>query len=443
MPDQQIPSSRPRRLHSPRRFILTGAAALLLAAPLVRGATDAPVSRKEYEQMKREMAAMRAELNALKAEKPAVEKQDTPRGAAASAIALLNKKVDDLASVAEMSKPGESKFHIAGSASATFSTSQNEPSNFAATFSPILLWHLNDHLLFEGEVEFELDGGDTVTKLEYAALDWSINDYVTLVAGKFLNPMNNFVERYEPKWINKLPDTPLGIYDGFLPESNVGFQLRGVVPVGSSKINMAAYVSNAPRLITDDPAELGHLNFDNFTSSADDKAVGGRVGFQLCPNFEIGYGIQYAKVQGDSGPSVRSLQQSIDVSTHLDAFKGRFSLLGQYAWSDVGSQTYDADGSLGVGPLSYTNKRQGGYAQLSYRGKQFESDLLNRLEFIVRADHIDALAGDPNSTDQKRLTLGLDYWVNSSVVVKSAYEFQNNRGEPNNDTFLIGIATGL
>lgn len=443
MSDHTPPRPHPRPAPSPGRFILAGAAALLLASPIVHGAPDAPITRKEYEQMKREMAAMRAELDSLKSDKPADGKTNAPRGAAASAIALLNKKVDDLASVAEMSKPGESKFHIAGSASATFSTSQNEASNFSATFSPILLWHLNDHLLFEGEVEFELEDGDTVTKLEYASLDWSLNDYVTLVAGKFLNPMNNFVERYEPKWINKLPDTPLGIYDGFLPESNVGFQLRGVVPAGWSKINLAAYVSNAPRLITDDPAELGHLNFDNFTSSADDKAVGGRVGFQLCPNFEIGYGVQYAKVQGDAGPSVRALQQSIDVNAHADALKGRFALLGQYAWSDVGGQTYDADGSLGVGPLNYSNKRQGGYAQLSYRGKQFETDLLNRLEFIVRADHVDAAAGDPNSTDQKRLTLGLDYWVNSSVVVKSAYEFQNNRGEPKNDTFLIGIATGL
>jgi hypothetical protein len=352
--------------------------------------------------------------------------------------------VDELTDIAEISKPGESKFHIAGSASATFSAPQNESSNFSATFSPILLWHLNDHLLFEGEVEFELEGGDTSTKLEYAALDWSLNDYVTVVAGKFLNPMNNFVERYEPKWINKLPDTPFGIYDGFLPESNVGAQLRGVIPIGSTKINLAGYVSNAPRLITDDPEALGQLNFDNFTSSANDKAVGGRIGFQFCPNFEIGYGLQYAKVQGDTGPSVKSLQQSIDLSTHADAFKGRFTFLGQYAWSDVGDTTYDANGDLGVGPLDYSNKRQGGYAQLSYRGRQFESDLLNKCEFIVRADHVSAPGGDPNSTDQKRLTLGLDYWVSSSVVVKTAYEFERNgKGEPNNDTFLIGIATGL
>jgi hypothetical protein len=75
---------------------------------------------------------------------------------------------------------------------------------------------------------------------------------MTLEAGKFLNPMNIFVERYAPNWIKKLPDAPLAIYDGILPEPNVGVQLRGAIPIGPSRLKYAGYVSNATSLIADD-----------------------------------------------------------------------------------------------------------------------------------------------------------------------------------------------
>ena len=129
----------------------------------------------------------------------------------------------------------------------------------------------------------------------------------------------------------------------------------------------------------------------------------------------------------------------------MDALKGRWSFLGQYAWSNVGSYTYDPDGELGVGPVTYANRRNGGYAQLSYRAKGFDSDFINRFEAIVRADRYEAPRLDPNGTDEKRLTFGLDYWITGSTVLKTAYEITHNSqsGEPDHDTFLFGIATGL
>jgi len=435
---------RPRRAG---RLILTASIAFLAAAA-AQAVDEVAVPRSELEQMRKDMAAMRREIDQLKTDREMAPKPsgDAPRGSTAKAIALLNQRVDEIANAAELSRPGETKMHLAGSASATFSLPDSGSSNFSATFSPIFLWQLNKSLLFEGEVEFELEDHDTVTKLEYAQLDWSLTDNLTLVAGKFLNPMNVFVERYEPKWINKLPDTPLAIYDGILPESNVGFQLRGVLPIaGAAKVNFAAYVSNAPSLITDDPEAFGQLDFDNFSSLSDNKAIGGRVGLQFCPNFEIGYGVQHARVQGDTGPSARALQQSVDVQASLDALKGHWTLLGQYAWSDVGGHVYDADGSLGFGPADFKNHRNGGYAQLSYRGKTYDSDFLNRLEVIVRADRSESPRLDPNGGDEKRLTFGLDYWLTGSTALKAAYEITHDsqNGEPDHDTFLFGIATGL
>jgi hypothetical protein len=440
----QVPTHQPRLSKTFPRLLLAASIGTLIAGAAI--AQDVTIPKKEWEQMKREMSQMRSELNQLKAHPPAT--RETASAGNSSAVAALSQRVDELTS---LTSPGESKFHLAGSASATFISPNRDNSNFEATFSPILLWHLNDRMLFEAEVEFELEGHDTETKLEFAALDYSLTDNLTLVAGKFLNPMNIFVERFESKWINRLPDTPLAIYDGILPESNVGFELRGAFPIGQmSKINFAAYVSNAPSLVTDDEEAAGTLDFDNWSSSHDNKAVGGRLGFQFCPNFEIGYGVQYARVRGDEGgQSVGALQQSVDLLAFAEFGKGRWTLWSQYAWSNVGNRDYDvlateddATGELVSGPR-FSNHRNGGYVQVSYRGKEWDSALMNRLEFILRADQINQPNNAPGSFDEKRFTFGVDYWLTSYTALKAAYEIDDRDGDRNHNSFLIGIATGL
>jgi hypothetical protein len=403
-------------------------------------AGEAAVSRAEFLEMKRQMAALQSEVKSLRAEKEA--RSTATAKPSSSEVAALNHRIDEVAQVAESSRPGEDKFLLTGNASTTFTSAKNDSSNFSATFSPILLWNLSDRLSVESEVEFELEDSDTVTNLEYIQATYALNDYMTLGAGKFLSPMSAFIERYESKWINKLPDTPLAIYDGILPEGNVGFQLRGVIPAGSTRFNYSVYVSNAPRLITDDPEAAGQLEFNNYTSISDNKAVGGRLGFMPCPNFEIGYGVQDSKASSESGgDSVNALLQAVDLSAYADAMNGRFTLLGEYAWSKVGNRSYDTGAH---DPVNFDNRREGGYAQLSYRAKQFSSDFINHFELIARGDTSKAPDEAPGAFDERRLTLGLDYWLSGSSVLKTAYEFDHrNHGEPNGDAFLFGFATSF
>ena len=167
-----------------------------------------------------------------------------------SAVTALGRQVQALESAVEEARLGSTRFLLTGNASAGFTAPQHGASNFGATLSPLLLWKLSDNLFVESEVEFELEGSDTSTKLEFAQIAWSPLDFLTIGAGKFLSPSNVFVERYEPKWINKFPDTPLAVYDGLLPESHVGAQARGGLPIGPSRINYALYVGNGARLQT-------------------------------------------------------------------------------------------------------------------------------------------------------------------------------------------------
>lgn len=135
------------------------------------------ISRSEYEQMKHELAELRQEVSALRgAPSSAASSSKAPKGALGTSYAELTDAVDAV-------RAGETKFVATGSAEATFTSTRNSASNFSAVFEPILLWNINDHLLFEGELELELEGNHTVSKLEYAQIDWSLNDYLTIIGG--------------------------------------------------------------------------------------------------------------------------------------------------------------------------------------------------------------------------------------------------------------------
>ncbi len=340
--------------------------------------------------------------------------------------------------------PGETKFLLTGSAETTFTSARDAASNFSTVFEPLFLWHLSDKVLFEGEMEFELEDHSTASKLEFAQIDLELNDNLTLIGGKFLSPLNSYMERYAPIWIRKLPDGPLGIHHGFLPEAHVGFQLRGVVPMGDGRLNFQSWVANAPRLVDDDAAALGTLDFENYESQADGKAYGGRIGYQMCPNMELGYAAQYARVRDVGTDATGSLLQSLDLAANMDALDGRFALLGQYARSNVSSFVYDAAGALGVGPLSYANDRDGGYLQLSYRGRQWGSDLMNRLEFVLRADFANAPNLSPGGFDERRVTVGCNYWVAAATVVRTAFAVDDrNNGEADASSFFLQLSTGF
>src|SRR6266852_3982686 len=111
-----------------------------------------------------------------------------------------------------------------------------------------------------------------------AQMSYVLNDYMTIGAGKFLNPTDYFVERQHMGWVNKLPDKPLAVYDGLMPETELGAQLRGVIPIGPTKLEYAAFVANAPDLIMTPDDTLGTLDFENFDNAGGHVALGGHVG---------------------------------------------------------------------------------------------------------------------------------------------------------------------
>src|SRR5437867_6421505 len=371
------------------------------------------VSRAEYDKLKLEHEAMKQELDVLKAtvqqmtagaarapaEAPASQKGVSEEKQVVTvppeaATEELRQEVETLKTQVKETFPGTTKFLLAGYGTAGFTARSGEDPFFDAAFNAIFLWKLTDRLFFEGELELEFENEETTINLEIAQASDLLNDYMTIGVGRFLNPTDYFVERQHMNWVNKLPDKPLAVYDGLLPESELGAQLRGVIPIGPTKLEYVAFVANAPDLITesDDFSEIGMLDFDNTSNFGGHVAVGGHVGFIPIPQLEIGYGIQRSKV-GPRDRAVENILQSVDLNIVTDSalLKGLITARAQWVWSHVEHFVFDPDGEQGFGPLTFNNNRNGGYAQLSYRPIHIDNDIIKKFEPVVRYDRLNQL----------------------------------------------------
>ncbi len=101
-----------------------------------------------------------------------------------------------------------SKLTISGYGTTGYASTDKGDNTFGMLFVPIFHYQLSERLHLTGEVEFDLRGDDLDVEVEYAQIDFLMNDYLTITAGKFLLPFNAFSERFHPAWINELPSLP-------------------------------------------------------------------------------------------------------------------------------------------------------------------------------------------------------------------------------------------
>ena len=174
-----------------------------------------------------------------------------------------------------------SKFVLTGYTTAGAKFAKDDTKFNGFSINPILLWKPSEKIFVEAELETELEGNETVINLEYANVSYFLNKYITFIAGKFLSPYGIFQDRLHPAWINKLPTAPPGYgHDGVGPSAELGFDIRGGIPLGSAKMNYSIYVSNGPVLNTgvDEPGEEGMLSYENADDNNTNKTFGGRIG---------------------------------------------------------------------------------------------------------------------------------------------------------------------
>lgn len=222
--------------------------------------------------------------------------------------------------------------HFAGYGAVTYSDPENATGSFnAVNFNPIFHFQYGERILWETELEVEVEeNGETELALEYSTIDFFLNDYVALMAGKFISPLGNFRQNLHPAWINKLPSAPPGFgHDGAAPLADVGFQFRGGMPFGTqSRFTYAGYIGNGP-ILEGEAGEIHGIDTDGFTGDNDgEKVLGGRVSVLPIPKLEIGFSSAF----GDA---------AVVINDELD-FEGdptrQYQALGAdilYQWNDL------------------------------------------------------------------------------------------------------------
>ncbi len=339
-----------------------------------------------------------------------------------------------------------SKFVITGYTTAGAKFAKDDTKFNGFSLNPILLWKPSEKIFVEAELETELEGNKTVINLEYANVSYFLNKYITFRAGKFLSPFGIYQDRLHPAWINKLPTAPLGYgHDGIGPSAELGFDIRGGIPLGSAKMNYSVYVSNGPNLVIDEPGEEGILSYENADDNNNNKTFGGRIGLLPFSNssLEVGGSWQLAK-PGDKGSvyeNLKTQQYALDLTyvKQLDFIKGLFDVKAQWNWVNVDKANYiDSDDPTGNTTYTYDNKRNSVFAQAAYRPSMAPGKFLKKTELVFRYSGFNPPAGSKEPDKIKQYTYGLNYWINWRTAVKLAYQNQKN-----DNAFLVQFAVGF
>ena len=360
-------------------------------------------------------------------------------------------------------KPGKSKFRLTGFADFAYhqDLEETEISRFAhAGFAPIMIWRPSEKLFFESELHIELEGGThggetgaghgghghggsedggishagkTHFDLGYASFGYFVNDWLSLVGGKFLSPFGTFNERFHPSWINRLPSVPLGFgHGGAGPTDELGIQARGGLQLGKTKLYYALYLSNGPVLEDGkgDADRAGTLLFSNFEDNNVNKAIGGRIGWLPFSNssLEIGLSGQYAGKTGDRGTDYENVSAFLYAAdlTYVKDFAplaGTIRLTGQYSAADVGDAYYlndSMDIAMGEDSLyTFANFSSFYYVQLAWRLDKLQSKVLSKVELVVRYDEASMAPKSKWAFADSRITVGLNYWIHARSALKA------------------------
>jgi hypothetical protein len=315
------------------------------------------------------------------------------------------------------------------------------PSGFYfGEFTPDFLLKLNDWVLLEAEIGIASDG--SVGAGSFAQADFFVNDWLTVIAGRIVAPIGFYNERLNTPWINKLPadapgSAPLLWLQVLPPLSLLGVETQGAFYLGCSpfKLEYNAYVSNGLNLTpgtpgAPTPSELANLENmeDTFTIISNDLAFGGRIGLWW-PEVGLEAGLS-GLVNGDyvAGGFEDSISLfAVDFNYH----KGDWDFRAEYGMTFQHARSF----------MEPNIRRDGFYTQVAYRPRDCDNRYLRNVEGVYRYSYVDFQGIDPTALDlttfgtpvdvpvrRQQNEFGVDYWFYSRLVLKLAYQINDEPG---------------
>ena len=348
--------------------------------------------------------------------------------------------------------------HILGNA-ATAANGAGRPSTpggfYFGEFTPDFLLKLNDWIFLEAEIAVGPTGSVSVGS--FAQMDFFVNDWLTIIAGRFVAPIGFFNERLNNPWVNKLPADAPGsgplLWQQVLPAfSCLGVQATGAFYLGCSpfKLEYQAYVSNGLNLT---PAaagaptltELSNLeNMENtFTIISNDRLLGGRLALWWPEKgLEVGASGLYSGDYVAGGFEDSIGLWALDFNYH----KGNWDFRAEYG------MTFQQAGDFGFANI----RREGFYVQGAYRPRDAANWYLRNFEFIYRYSYVTFPGINANSLDltmfgtpmdvpirRQQNEFGVDYYFAQRLVLKFAYQINDEpKFHLHDNQFLTELAWG-
>jgi hypothetical protein len=303
-------------------------------------------------------------------------------------------------------------------------------------FTPDFLIKLNDWIFLEAEIGVGGDGSVGVGS--FAQADFFINDWLTIIGGRFVAPIGWFNERLNNPWINKLPGDAPGsgplLWSQVLPPLSIlGVQAQGAFYLCGSPIKMEynAYFGNGMNFTPASPlaplpslSELANLQnmTDTFSFVSNERAFGGRLGLWW-PECGLAGGIS-AMYNGDYVGGGFENWLSI-FALDLNYHKGNWDARFEYG------QTYQQATNF----IGNNIRRAGFYGQVAYRPRDCNNHFLENLECVYRFSYVDFKGIDPTQLDlttfgtpmdvpvrRYQHEIGINYWFAPRAVIKFAFQ---------------------
>ena len=335
-------------------------------------------------------------------------------------------------------------------------------------FVPFIYADVTEHVKFASELEIEhgiRETSDNEISLEFAHIDYLVNEPFNLRAGILLLPVGKFNLLHDSP-LNDLTDRPL-VSQFLIPttmaETGAGFY-GTLYPGRTSKLDYELYVTTGPCGYNSDGSP--RINEANGTRDSrqrkcpsDDgldinngKAVVGRLAFSPMLGVEVAGSSYYgnSSFNGNYNPlSISAIDWTLQ--------RGPFEVIGEAAWAYArgnsraiqGNQIGFAPGSLltGMGGNSGIGippqRMSGFYIQGNYH---FMPEFLTKLSpkrfgegstftAVIRYDKVNTNLDNSNGTggfgNLEQISFGLNYRPVEDAVFKISYQYQPMAFNPN------------
>jgi len=333
-------------------------------------------------------------------------------------------------------------------------------------FVPFIYADITEHVKFASELEIEhgiRGAGENEISLEFAHLDYLINEPFNIRAGILLVPIGKFNLLHDSP-LNDLTDRPLVsqfIIPSTMSETGAGFY-GTFYPGRTSKLDYELYVTTGP--CGSNPDGSPRINEETGTKSSrqrkcanssdgldinNGKAVSGRVAFSPMLGVEVAGSGYY----GNSSPSSYNPLSITAIDWTLQ--KGPFEIIGEAAWAYArgnaraipGNTIGFAPGTVMTGintfnPLAAPPQRmQGFYIQGNYHFMPSFLTALSPKRFgegstftaVIRYDQVN-LNKDNRGESQgqlEQISFGLNYRPVEDAVFKISYQYMPKAFNPN------------